>query len=356
MSAGPPPRRLGFRNLADAEDRARPGGHPARPERRRQDEPARGRSTWRSPALLPDPRERERSRSASRWPGPRRRAAETASGADGSCAPSIVSGDRRRLVDGSPAPAATRRPPPWRSVHARPPGAGQGPARRRGAPTSTGFVAALWPARAEPRRRYARALAQRNALLGRIRARRDARFARRLGRRARGAGVELIAIGAAAAEALARPFAGRPPSWASARTPSSPTAAQSGGATPAELAAELADARDRTSPAGSAATARTSTSSRSRRRPRRAALRLAGPAAAGAAGAALRRARRALPAGARRRCCCSTTSPRSSTPSAAGALRAAGRRRRPGPDHRDRGRAPPGGAESRPRRRADRRG
>ena len=33
-----------------------------------------------------------------------------------------------------------------------------------------GFVAALRPARAEPRRRYGRALAQRNALLGRIRA------------------------------------------------------------------------------------------------------------------------------------------------------------------------------------------
>ena len=33
-----------------------------------------------------------------------------------------------------------------------------------------GFCAALWPARTETRRRYARALAQRNALLGRIRA------------------------------------------------------------------------------------------------------------------------------------------------------------------------------------------
>jgi DNA replication and repair protein RecF len=33
-----------------------------------------------------------------------------------------------------------------------------------------GFCAALWPARAEQRRRYSRALAQRNALLGRIRA------------------------------------------------------------------------------------------------------------------------------------------------------------------------------------------
>ena len=33
-----------------------------------------------------------------------------------------------------------------------------------------GFWTALWPARAETRRRYSRALAQRNALLGRIRA------------------------------------------------------------------------------------------------------------------------------------------------------------------------------------------
>jgi DNA replication and repair protein RecF len=46
----------------------------------------------------------------------------------------------------------------------------------KGAPTARRahldrFVAALWPARAEPRRRFVKALAQRNALLGRVRAR-----------------------------------------------------------------------------------------------------------------------------------------------------------------------------------------
>jgi len=71
-----------------------------------------------------------------------------------------------------------------------------------------GFCAALWPAREESRRRYARALAQRNALLGRIRAgvasaetldAWDAELA--------GAGVELAANRHAAATRLADPFA-----------------------------------------------------------------------------------------------------------------------------------------------------
>ena len=71
-----------------------------------------------------------------------------------------------------------------------------------------GFCGALWPARAEPRRRYGRALAQRNALLGRIRAGAagpaaldawDAELA--------AAGAELMGIRAAACESLAGPFA-----------------------------------------------------------------------------------------------------------------------------------------------------
>ena len=69
------------------------------------------------------------------------------------------------------------------------------------------FCAALWPARVEARRRYGRALAQRNALLGRIRAGAaeagsldawDAELA--------AAGAELIEIRSAAAEELAGRF------------------------------------------------------------------------------------------------------------------------------------------------------
>ena len=72
-----------------------------------------------------------------------------------------------------------------------------------------GFVAALRPARAEARRRYARALAQRNALIGRIRARRR----RRATRSTRGTpswrrpASELMATRAAAVETLAPLFA-----------------------------------------------------------------------------------------------------------------------------------------------------
>jgi DNA replication and repair protein RecF len=77
---------------------------------------------------------------------------------------------RRQLVDGAPAgpEAADLRPPlavfmPDRLALVKGP-----PAGRR--THLDGFCAALWPARGEARRRYARALAQRNALLGRIRA------------------------------------------------------------------------------------------------------------------------------------------------------------------------------------------
>ncbi len=77
---------------------------------------------------------------------------------------------RRRLLDGAPAgpEADDLRPPlavfmPDRLALVKGP-----PAGRR--THLDGFCAALWPARGEARRRYARALAQRNALLGRIRA------------------------------------------------------------------------------------------------------------------------------------------------------------------------------------------
>jgi DNA replication and repair protein RecF len=84
---------------------------------------------------------------------------------------SVTRGEgRRHLLDGSPATAesARRRPPlavfmPDRLSLIKGP-----PAERR--THLDGFCAALWPPRAEQRRRYSRALAQRNALLGRIRA------------------------------------------------------------------------------------------------------------------------------------------------------------------------------------------
>ena len=77
---------------------------------------------------------------------------------------------RRHLVDGTPAgpQSAEQRPalavfmPDRLSLIKGP------PANRR--THLDGFCAALWPARAEVRRRYSRSLAQRNALLGRIRA------------------------------------------------------------------------------------------------------------------------------------------------------------------------------------------
>jgi DNA replication and repair protein RecF len=78
-------------------------------------------------------------------------------------------GEKRHLLDGSPAGrhAAELRPAlsvfmPDRLALVKGP-----PAARRS--HLDGFVAALRPARAEARRRYARALAQRNALLSRIR-------------------------------------------------------------------------------------------------------------------------------------------------------------------------------------------
>ena len=84
------------------------------------------------------------------------------------CAVDRESG-RRHLVNGSAMPdAASLRPPvavfmPDRLALVKGP-----PAARRS--HLDGFVAALRPARAESRRRYSRALAQRNALVSRIRA------------------------------------------------------------------------------------------------------------------------------------------------------------------------------------------
>jgi len=115
--------------------------------------------------------------------------------------------ERRHRVDGHALDAAAELRPalsvfmPDRLVLVKGP-----PAARRA--HLDRFTAALWPARTEARRRYGRALAQRNSLLGRIRAGAasedsldawDAELA--------GAGVELIAIRAEALGALGPPFA-----------------------------------------------------------------------------------------------------------------------------------------------------
>jgi DNA replication and repair protein RecF len=80
------------------------------------------------------------------------------------------SGERRHLLDGAAATGelADRRPPlavflPDRLALVK------GPPSERRAHVDR-LLAALWPSRAEARRAYARALAQRNALLGRVRA------------------------------------------------------------------------------------------------------------------------------------------------------------------------------------------
>jgi DNA replication and repair protein RecF len=115
---------------------------------------------------------------------------------------------RRHLVDGSPTDRDSARLRPALSVFMpdrlsliKGP-----PAERRN--HLDGFCAAIWPARGEHRRRYSRALAQRNALLGRIRAgvaapasldAWDAELA--------AAGIELKRARHEAVELLAAPFA-----------------------------------------------------------------------------------------------------------------------------------------------------
>jgi DNA replication and repair protein RecF len=118
------------------------------------------------------------------------------------------SGERRHLVDDSPATAehAELRPPltiflPDRLALVKGP-----PALRRA--HLDRLCAALWPARAEARRRYGRALAQRNALLGRIRsgaASVDSLVAWE--RELAAAGVELITSRREAVDLLASGFA-----------------------------------------------------------------------------------------------------------------------------------------------------
>lgn len=151
---------------------------------------------------------------------------------------------RRHLVDGSPAgaEAAALRPAlavfmPDRLALVKGP-----PAGRRA--HLDGFCAALWPARAEPRRRYSRALAQRNSLLGRIRAGvagTDSLEA--WDHELAAAGVELAALRAEAVERLAGEFAAAAEALGLAGA-SLRYRPRSEVASAEELAAELAERRD----------------------------------------------------------------------------------------------------------------
>jgi DNA replication and repair protein RecF len=106
-------------------------------------------------------------------------------------------------------------------------------------------VAALWPARAETRRAYGRALAQRNALLGRVRAGAADRGAlgawdRELARHA----VALAADRAAAVGELTGPFATAASDLGLDGEPGLEYRPRSRAETPDELTAELADRLD----------------------------------------------------------------------------------------------------------------
>jgi DNA replication and repair protein RecF len=104
------------------------------------------------------------------------------------------------------------------------------------------FVAALWPARASTRQAYAQALAQRNALIVRIRAGRGTRDALRtwdmqLARH----GVELMSDRARAVEELSAPFHALGLAIGCDRDFSVSYRPRSGASEPAQLAAELAE-------------------------------------------------------------------------------------------------------------------
>lgn len=147
---------------------------------------------------------------------------------------------RRQRVDGAPAHRdhASMRPAitvflPDRLVLVKGP-----PAARRA--HLDRFCAALWPARAEVRRRYASALAQRNALLGRVRARSaDLGSLDAWDTELASAGLELIAARREAASSLAPRFAAACEALGVEGEASLAYAPRSDAATAAELAREL---------------------------------------------------------------------------------------------------------------------
>ena len=152
---------------------------------------------------------------------------------------------RRHLVDGAPATAesAARRPSlavfmPDRLALVKGP-----PSARRNHLDS--FSAALWPARAQTRRRYSRALAQRNALLGRIRAGAGSRSSLDAwDLELAESGVRLIADRAQACERLATAFEPAARALGLAGEPVVRYRPRSEADDPAQLAAELGERRE----------------------------------------------------------------------------------------------------------------
>ena len=157
----------GFRNLAETRDRDRRehrGG--PRPQRGRQDEPARGGLLRPDGAILPgrerpghDPVRRGGSPGGARAGGGRARL----------LAALDRSGERRHLLAGRPLAGDPDERPLVSVFHPDRLQLVKGaPAHRRA--HLDRLCGAIWPARAELRRRFGRTLAQRNALVARIRA------------------------------------------------------------------------------------------------------------------------------------------------------------------------------------------
>lgn len=153
-------------------------------------------------------------------------------------------GERRHLVDGSPMGAERARERPALAVFLPDRLAlVKGPPSVRRSHIDR-LVAALWPARGDARRRYGRALAQRNAFLGRVRAGLapvdsldawDVELA--------AVGCELMASRRDAVATLAAEFAAAAGELGLRSGASLRYAPRSGAATPEALAAELADRR-----------------------------------------------------------------------------------------------------------------
>jgi DNA replication and repair protein RecF len=155
------------------------------------------------------------------------------------------SGDRRQLLDGAVAGAeqAPLRPAlslfmPDRLALIKGPPAGRRAHLDR-------FCAALWPSRDDARRRYARALAQRNALLGRIRAGTAAEDSLEAWEQELAAtGIELIECRAKAVSALAPGFAEATAGLGLGDEGTISYRPRSEASAAAELAAELAERRE----------------------------------------------------------------------------------------------------------------
>ena len=294
-----------FRTYARAEARARPGPDGrARPERRRQVQPAGG-ALLRLHRPLAAHAQRARADPLRRAGGAGRRALQRrrrsehelsvgyGAGPDG--APAVKRMTRRRRA--GRAAARRRLPPAAQRLPARPPGAAQGPAGRCAARTSTRSSRRSGRCARATRREYSRVLAQRNALLARIRAGRAshatlADLGPRAGRQRRW---PCARTARAAVELLAEPFAAarraaRPQRRGAARVPARARAPASVDEFVAELQARLASDLERGF-SGHGPHRDELAILRDGRELR--VVRLPGRAAPGAAGAAARRARRA---------------------------------------------------------------